>query len=150
VRTDSDSSDDGFDSDGYDNDNDSLDSEDISPDGFRRQTITRHNTDIERFQITDGSETVNFKLGWKREEEYSADPFASNYRKVANWDEGTRKRWEKEWWFVKDVVEKYESVEHAEFTRPYDQFRVLLEVSVLCCVSFVNMRLIDKIGTRPL
>ena len=133
VRTDSGLSNSSFGSDRYDDDNDSLSSEDISPDGFRRQTISRHNTDISRFQITDGSETVNFKLGFKQkdeeEEEYSDDPFAPNYRKRADWGDKERQRWEREWWFVKDVVEKYESVEHAEFTRPYDQFRVLLQVS---------------------
>lgn len=147
----SDNSTDGFDSDGYDNDNDSLSSEDITPDGFRRQTISRHNTDISRFQITDGSETVNFKLGWKQEEDYSTDPFASNYRKVADWNDATRARFARVWNFVDNFIEKYESVEHAEFTRPYDQFRVLLQVSKQFYTNiFLDAKLTVVTGTRTL
>ena len=124
VRTDSDSSRSSLDTENFDDDNDSIDSEEIESGKARRPTIDRLNTDI---HISDGYETVNFGLGVKSDDTYSADPFAINYRKKADWDPATRAQWQREWWFVPDLVEKYESVEHAEFTRPFDQFRVLLQ-----------------------
>lgn len=123
VRTDSDSS--SLDTDNFDDDNGSLDSEEIESGNIRRPTINRLNTDI---HISDGYETVNFGLGVKCEEQYSPDPFAINYRKKTDWDPATKAKWLQEWWFVPDLVEKYESIEHAEFTRPFDQFRVILQV----------------------
>lgn len=127
VSTDTDSDSDEFDSDNYDNDNDSIDSEDISPISSTASATSRPlSPDI---QISDGTETIAFIVDEKKETCWSTDPFAANYRKKADWDSDLKARWEKEWWFVEDVVEKYESVEHAEFTRPFDQFRVLLQVS---------------------
>jgi hypothetical protein len=129
VRTDSDSSRSSLDSANFDDDNNSIESEEIeSGRGSRRQTVNRYNTDI---HISDGYETVNFGIGIKSDEPYSPDPFAINYRKTADWDATAKAKWQREWWFVPDLIEKYESVEHAEFTRPFDQFRVLLEVSSL-------------------
>jgi len=131
VRTDSDLgselNDEDFDSDNYDNDNDSLESEDLTPTEID-QTWSRRNTHT-HLHIPDGSEKLPFG-GFKRRESgpSSTDPFASNYRKKADWDEETKERWQREWSFVTDVIEKYESVEHAEFTRPFDQFRILIQV----------------------
>lgn len=126
VRTDSDSSRSSLDTENFDDDNDSIDSEEIESGNVRRPTIDRLNTDI---HISDGYETVNFGLGVKSDDTYSTDPFAINYRKRADWDPATRAQWQRDWWFVPDLIEKYESVEHAEFTRPFDQFRVLLQAS---------------------
>jgi hypothetical protein len=129
VRTDSNSSRSSLDSANFDDDNNSIESEEIeSGGGSRRQIVSRYNTDI---HISDGYETVNFGIGIKSDEPYSPDPFAINYRKTADWDTTAKAQWQREWWFVPDLIEKYESVEHAEFTRPFDQFRVLLEVSSL-------------------
>jgi hypothetical protein len=125
VRTDSDSTMSSLDTENFDDDNDSINSEEIESGSVRRPTVNRLNTDI---HISDGYETVNFGLGLKSEETYSTDPCAINYRKKADWDPATKIQWQREWGFVPDLVEKYESVEHAEFTRPFDQFRVLLQV----------------------
>lgn len=133
VRTDSDSdsASGSLDTDNFDDDNDSIDSEDIKTGSVRRPTdrrptAKRPNTDD---FISDRNETVNPGPGVKSDEEYSTDPFAINYRKKADWDPLTKARWRKEWHFVPNLIEKYESVEHAEFTRPFDQLRVLLQVS---------------------
>jgi hypothetical protein len=125
VRTDSDSTVSSFDTENFDDDNDSINSEQIESGSLCRPTVNRLDTDI---HISDGYETVNFGLGLKSEESYSTDPFAINYRKRADWDPATKAQWQREWGFIPDLVEKYESVEHAEFTRPFDQFRVLLQV----------------------
>lgn len=125
VRTDSDSTVSSLDTENFDGDNDSIDSEEIESGSVRRPTVNRLDTDI---HISDGYETVNFGLGLKSEETYSTDPFAINYRKKADWDPATKAQWQREWGFIPDLIEKYESVEHAEFTRPFDQFRVLLQV----------------------
>lgn len=120
---DSESKDEDFDSDDYDGDNDSINSDEIS-------------TAEPKTPINQRSDHCN--IPWnepdckKETKEYfppSTDPFAQNYRKKADWDEKRKERWQKEWAFVKDLVDKYESVEHAEFTRPFDQFRILLQVS---------------------
>lgn len=142
VCTDSDSDD--LSSDGFDDDNSSVSSSDFdispseppsrspSPSQTRRPSFPqRQNTDIE---ISDGTETVNFRIELKSKEQYSDDPFAINYRKsMGEWGEKERERFRKEWWFVEDLVEKFESVEHSEFTRPFDQFRVILQVGVIPC-----------------
>jgi hypothetical protein len=128
VSTDTDSdSDSEFDSDNYDNDNDSIDSEEISP-VSPTEYVRPPSPDI---QISDGTERVGFVVDENKETVWSTDPFAPNYRKRADWEPELKKKWEKEWGFVRDVVEKYESVEHAEFTRPFDQFRVLLQARLL-------------------
>lgn len=132
VSTDSDCDSDEFDSDNYDCDNDSIDSEDISPVEIDDQIRNRLDPQV---QILDGIETFVVVAQPKEEKDLppSTNPFAANYRKKADWEPELKTRWEKEWGFVKDVTEKYESVEHAEFTRPYDQFRVLLQV---CALNF--------------
>lgn len=146
VRMDSGlSSDDGFDSDNFDDDNNSIDSKDIEP-AESRQTFRRHPTDI---QISDGYETVNFGIAVKSDEPYSPDPFAINYRKTTDWDAAAKAQWQREWWFVPNLIEKYESVEHAEFTRPFDQFRVLLQVETLSLVQ-QEPCMLTATGTRDL
>jgi hypothetical protein len=148
VRTDSDSSQSSLDTENFDDDNDSLDSEEIESGDIRRPTIDRLKTDI---HISDGYETVNFGLGVKSDDTYSTDPFAIHYRKKADWDPATRAQWQREWWFVPNLVDKYESVEHAEFTRPFDQFRVLLEVSPHSRTVPREARLTSTIaGPRPI
>ena len=113
-----------FDDENYDNDNDNLSinsDEIVSPEEYIRPL----SPDI---QISDGKEIVGFVVDENKETVWSTDPFAPNYRKRADWDAGLKQSWENEWGFVRDVVEKFESVEHAEFTRPFDQMRVLLQV----------------------
>jgi hypothetical protein len=130
----SDSDGDEFDSDNYDNDNDSIDSDDISTAEIESPSSHERYPEI---RISEGDDTPVFAVE-KEDCPSSTDPFASNYRKKADWDPIVISRWEKEWSFVKDVVEKYESVEHAEFTRPFDQFRVLLQVSLTYCALHSN------------
>jgi hypothetical protein len=134
VRTDSDLSDsssDDFDerlcraSDDFDFDKDNDTIKDFEQGEVDGQPLSHVNSDI---VISDGTETVNFNFSSKSPEPYSSDPFAINYRKTADWDEATKAKFQKEYWFIPDVLEKYQSVEHAEFTRPFDQFRVLLQV----------------------
>lgn len=139
VSTDSDSEsledDSEFDSDAYDNDNDSIASENLTPTEIEHEMVSRRNTHA-HLHLPDTPRSLPFRsLGRSTDERLppaSTDPFAVNYRKKADWDEATKARWQKEWWFVEDVVEKYESVEHAEFTRPFDQFRVLIQVCLKC------------------
>ena len=136
VNTDSDSdsdelNEDEFDSDAYDNDNDSIDSAALTPTEIEHETQSRRNTHI-HLHLPNSPRSLKFRSLGKPEERYwSTDPFAANYRKVADWDEETKARWQREWGFVTDFIEKYESEEHAEFTRPFDQFRVLIRVSFL-------------------
>jgi len=133
VSTDSDSDSDGldgdeFDSDSYDNDNDSIDSAALTPTEIEHETLSRRNTHI-HLHLPNSPRSLKFRSLGKAERYSSTDPFAENYRKKADWDEATKARWQREWGFVTDFIEKYESVEHAEFTRPFDQFRVLIQVS---------------------
>lgn len=135
VSTDSDSDSEGidgdeFDSDAYDNDNDSIDSAALTPTEIEQETLSRRNTQI-HLDLPNSPRSLKFRSLGKQEERYSStDPFAANYRKTADWDEETKALWQREWGFVTDFIEKYESVEHAEFTRPFDQFRVLIQVSL--------------------
>ncbi|KAH8591148.1 hypothetical protein B0O99DRAFT_633246 [Bisporella sp. PMI_857] len=128
VRTDSElSSDtlscDGFSDTSYDDDNASLESEDLSPVSIDSTLVnSRRNTRV-HFSPQHATKDDDGE-----EEPCSTNPFAKNYRKKADWDDETRKRMEREWFFVEDFIEKYESSEHAEYTRPFDQFRVLISV----------------------
>ncbi|KAF2786764.1 hypothetical protein K505DRAFT_330116 [Melanomma pulvis-pyrius CBS 109.77] len=59
---------------------------------------------------------------------YSSDPFAPNYRHICPWSEEDKAEWIATWPLPlrADYWQVYESAEHAEYTRPWDQLRVLL------------------------
>lgn len=128
VESDSDEND--LESADYDNDNSSIDSYDIES----KEVQTPSSLETPSYLwIHDysGDEPGISSAGEESEDGQglpSTNPFAACYRKRADWDPVTRNKWAKDWWFVKDVVDKYESFEHAEFTRPFDQFRVRLQV----------------------
>ncbi|KAG9242288.1 hypothetical protein BJ878DRAFT_179417 [Calycina marina] len=133
VSTDSDSDSDevedekDFDSDAFDNDNDSIASESLTPTEIEQKMISKRNTHAHS-HLSSTARSLPFRsLGRSEETHSSSDPFAANYRKKVDVDDVAKERWRQEWHFVTDFLEKYESVEHAEFTRPFDQFRVLIQ-----------------------
>jgi len=77
---------------------------------------------------TTPTETATTAAKHEQQQPYSSDPFAPNYRHICHWNEEEKAEWIATWPLPvrPDFWEVFESAEHAEHTRQFDQLRVLL------------------------